>query len=334
METPGARLKEARPDMTTPLAPPGPMPVEVAGDVDRIKAALKLAIPDKANANLLIGTWNIRAFGGLAKRWDSTAADSPRRDWHALSCIAEVIKRFDVTAIQETRRDTTALFALLSLLGTDYRVIASDATEGDSGNDERLAYIYDSQRIKPSGLVGEIVLPPDATGPVEQFARTPYAAGFVRGDVDFILTTVHVLWGDRPQDRIRELTAFATWMRGWADRPKDWNHNLLVLGDFNLDRLGDPLFQAFVATGLWPPSELNVVPRTIFDKPDKEHFYDQIAWFSDPTQPGPPSLLDGLTYTRRAGNFDFVPHVLTDLEKVPLSWRVSDHYPLWIEFAI
>lgn len=39
-------------------------------------------------------------------------------------------------------------------------------------------------------------------------------------------------------------------MRAWADRPKDWNGNRFVLGDFNLDRIGDPLFEAFIATGL------------------------------------------------------------------------------------
>lgn len=165
-----------------------------------------------------------------------------------------------------------------------YRVIASDVTEGDPGNGERLAFLYDSKRVQPSGLVvvGEVVLPTAATSTVQQFARTPYAAGFVRHDTDFILTTVHVLWGKSPSDRIAELTAIATWMRTWADRPQDWNRNLLVLGDFNLDRIDDPLFDAFVSTGLWPPTELNHVPRTIFDNDKQHHFYDQIAWFSDP----------------------------------------------------
>ncbi|MFD3401551.1 endonuclease/exonuclease/phosphatase family protein [Kribbella sp. NPDC058693] len=320
--------------MTTIVTPPGAIPADAAADLDRIKAALKLVIPEKTIDNLLIGSWNIRAFGGLAPRWNSVEGDSPRRDWHALACIAAVIDRFDVTAVQETRRDTTALIAVLSLLGPHYHVIASDVTAGDPGGDERLAYIYDSRRLQPSGLVGEIVLPAGANGPIKQFARTPYAAGFVRGNTDFILTTVHVVWGDGPRDRIDEVTAFATWMRSWANRPKDWNHNLLVLGDFNLDRLGNPLFEAFVSTGLWPPSELDMVPRTIFDNPHSHHFYDQVAWFNDPTKPGLPSLLDGLTYTHRAGNFDFVPHILTDLDKTRLSWRISDHYPLWLEFAV
>jgi endonuclease/exonuclease/phosphatase family metal-dependent hydrolase len=320
---------------STTAPPPGPVPGAVTDDVDRIRAALAAHIPAKASKNLLIGTWNLRAFGDLTHKWQSTQDDSPKRDWHALACIAEVVQRFDVTAVQETRRNTTALFALLHLhlLGPRYKVIASDVTEGGPGNGERLAYIYDAERVQPSGLVGELVLPAEASSDVEQFARTPYAAGFVREATEFILTTVHVLWGKKPEDRIGELTAFAAWMRGWADRPDDWNRNLLVLGDFNLDRMDDPLFEAFLSTGLWPPAELNDVPRTIFDDDKDHHQYDQIAWFSDPTQPDAPSLLEGLTYTGRGGNFDFIPHALQGLTKSKASWRISDHYPLWLEFV-
>ncbi|MBT2597998.1 hypothetical protein [Arthrobacter sp. ISL-72] len=56
-----------------------------------------------------------------------------------------------------------------------------------------------------------------------------------------------MLWGKNPAKRLPEATAFAKWMRDWADRPNDWNTNLMVLGDFNLDRIGDPLYEAFIS---------------------------------------------------------------------------------------
>lgn len=321
--------------MSTVASPPGPAPTEVTGDLRRLRTALTAKVPRKEAHNLLIGTWNLRAFGALTPKWDSADGDSPKRDWHAVACIAAVLERFDVVAIQETRRSTEALFAALSRLGPRYRVIASDVTEGDAGNGERLAFVYDSDRVQPSGLVGELVLPAEAGTGVDQFARTPYAAGFVRAGVDFVLTTVHVLWGDVPSDRKGELEQFAQWMREWADRGDDWNRNLLVLGDFNLDRLGDPLFRAFASTGLWPPEELNQVPRTIFDDDRSRHFYDQVAWFAtDPRDPDLPPMLDGLRYTGRAGGFDFLPYALRHLTKTQVSWRISDHYPLWVEFAV
>jgi hypothetical protein len=123
-------------------------------------------------------------------------------------------------------------------------------------------------------------------------------------------------------------------MRAWADRKNDLNKNLLVLGDFNLDRLGNPLYEAFVSTGLWPPAVLNDVPRTIFDNDRTRHFYDQIAWFGDTTDRGGQGLLDGLTFTGQGGTFDFLPHVFAGLTKNEVSWRISDHYPLWVEFAV
>ena len=321
----------------THQGPPTPMPDAVAADLAGLRAALAQQIPAPSAHNLLIGTWNRRALGAYTDKWTAGERDSPKRDWHAMAAIAEVIRRFDVTAIQETKRDTRALFAILSLLGEDFRVIASDVTEGDQGNDERLAYVYNATRVQPSGLVGEIVLPPQAQGEVKQFARTPYAAGFVRNDVEFILTTVHVLWGKKPADRLPELTAFAQWMRGWADRPKDWNRNLFVLGDFNIDRFDDPLWQAFFATGLYPPAVLHGVHRTVFDNDLDRHFYDQISWFTPTLADGTTvSRLDGIGFDQVGGNFNFLPHVLTGsgLDKSQLTWRLSDHYPLWLEFQV
>jgi endonuclease/exonuclease/phosphatase family metal-dependent hydrolase len=240
-----------------------------------------------------------------------------------------VIRRFDVVAVQEVRRTVTALMRTLDMLSPDWRVIVSDVTEGDDGNDERLAFVYNTKRVQPSGLVGEIVLPVKPQVVVKQFARTPYVASFKVGSTEFILVSLHVLWGTKPGDRLPEIIAIAEWMRDWAERPGDWNRNLLVLGDFNLDRLDNPLYQAFTSTGLWPPAELNDVRRTIFGDSAADHFYDQIAWFGDADDH---ALLESLTYNHVAGSVDFVGQVMTHLTNQSLSWKISDHLPLWVEF--
>ncbi len=315
--------------MTTP-----PAPATVEAQVAALRSAASATIPPRTPDNLLVGTWNLRAFGSVSPTWKATATSSPKRDWAAVAAIAAVVEHLDVVALQEVRRSTGALRFLRSRLGSHWRVLASDVTEGDAGNGERLAFLYDSTRVEPSGLVGEIVLPPSVDNPLGQFARTPYAVGFERlmpsGPVSFVLTTVHVLWGS-PKARLVEIEQFAQWMARWAVRDDDWNTNLLVLGDFNLDRLGNPLYNAFVATGLFPPSALDTVPRTIFDDDSSRHFYDQVAWFS---RPDGSSMLDGMTYTNRAGGFDFLPHVFPGLSRTEVSWRISDHYPLWVEFML
>jgi hypothetical protein len=176
--------------------PPG-RPAAVTADLERLSASLDNVIPAKTPSNLLIATWNIRAFSGVTQKWDSGPSDSPKRDWHAVACIAEVVSRFDVVAVQEARRDTTGLRMMLDFLGPSYRAVCSDVTEGDPGDGERLCFVYDADRVLASGLVGEIVLPAAVSEPVVQFARTPYVASFSRASVEFILATAHIIWGTR-----------------------------------------------------------------------------------------------------------------------------------------
>ncbi len=100
------------------------------------------------------------------------------------------------------------------------------------------------------------------------------------------------------------------------------------MGDFNIDRKDDAAFEAFTSSGLRPPEELNDIPRTLFGQ-EKKAFYDQIAWFTDE---GGPRLT--MEYTGRAGGFDFQPYVFTEMDAKDVSWRMSDHLPLWCEFAM
>lgn len=83
--------------------------------------------------------------------------------------------------------------------------------------------------------------------------------------------------------------------------------------------------------GLAPPTELDAVPRTIFDNDRSRHFYDQIACFSEPDGT---SMLEGLICGQRASSFHFIPHVYRELTLDEVFWRISDHYPLWCEFLL
>jgi endonuclease/exonuclease/phosphatase family metal-dependent hydrolase len=241
-----------------------------------------------------------------------------------------------VVAVQEVRGNLRALRYLLKELGDDWGFILTDVTQGPAGNDERLAFLFDTQRVKPSGLACELVVwvengPQVAAGALSrQFARTPYAVSFVSSGQTFILVTLHVDYGKQPGERVPELTGIARWLASWAEREYGWDHNLIALGDFNIDRENDPLYQAFTSTGLTPAPQLAELRRTIFDKPDTPHYYDQIAWFTRGQKKRPVLNLD----CTDGGSFDFVPELQGDRTLTQLSWHISDHYPLWAEFAI
>ncbi|MFT5437961.1 MAG: hypothetical protein ACI840_002621 [Ulvibacter sp.] len=67
-----------------------------------LKEDLDAHIPaKKVDRNILIATWNIRAFGDFTPKWNSDKGDSPKRDIQSIIFIAEIISRFDVVAVQE-----------------------------------------------------------------------------------------------------------------------------------------------------------------------------------------------------------------------------------------
>lgn len=328
--------------ITKPLKPSDPLPPELAEQHEALKAALDEQIPKKQlDRNLLIATWNIREFGGLTEKWQSEETDKYERDFFSIRLIAEIVKRFDVVAVQEVGRRIDAIRSLMRTLGPNWGFILTDAVKGKRGDGERLAFIYDMRRAVPSGLACELVVPDevlDAGGSDEtlkqQFAKTPYAVAFRSEGTTFILVTLHVRFG-QSKERVPELNAIADWMRDWADDTVDrYNQNLIALGDFNIDRDGDPLYQAFTSRGLQPPTQLKGLDRTLpgSGKKKEKAYYDQIAWFTEGKRA---KLTLGFADSpRSAGNFRWDQYVLQHMNRTDKAIRISDHFPLWCEFLL
>ena len=314
-----------------------PTPQEIQIELQQLNLDLDQKIPaKKLDKNLLIATWNVRAFGDLTKKWQSEEDDSPKRDYHSLMCIVEILKRFDVIAIQEVKGNIRALRYVLKLLGNNYSLILTDVSKGKVGNDERMAYIFDTRRVQLSGLACELVVPEEWQKSVKeevmkkQFVRSPYAVSFRSNEQTFILVTLHILYGKKSTDRINELKGIANWMADWAKDLNVYHQNLITLGDFNIDKRGDLLNQTFIESGLYVPPSLQseAVTRSIFDE---TKYYDQIAWFQN--KKGINNL--SLKYNT-GGNYDFVQTCLINrnLTKTQKSWMLSDHFPLWVEFEL
>jgi endonuclease/exonuclease/phosphatase family metal-dependent hydrolase len=304
------------------------LPVETVQDIARLRRRIAASgLPGKeVDRNLIIATWNLRHFGDFFPDWSENPS-SPKRNLRAMAIIAEIVSRMDVVAIQEVKRELNCIMQLLEWLGPDWGLIVTDVTEGDPGNSERLAFVYDRRRVTPSGLAGEIVLPASLLGsPVVQFARSPYLVSFRCGSEHFVLLTAHIKYGRVPEDRLEELRGLANYVaaeiRDRSRSSKIGENNLIVLGDFNIDERGENLlFQAFVSSGLQVPHQLENLQTTYGTKPK---YYDQIAWFS-----GDMNLL-----LAAAGSIDFARDVFQEMSLRSMSYRVSDHIPLWAEFQI
>ncbi|HVU79627.1 MAG TPA: endonuclease/exonuclease/phosphatase family protein [Gaiellaceae bacterium] len=315
------------------------------------------APPPRTFGTLLLATWNLREFD--APTWGSRLRES-------YAYIAEIIDRFDLVALQEVREDLGALKLLLGRLGPDWDFIASDVTEGKPGNRERLVFLYDRRKVRFLGVAGELVLPPVQTAkgavPATQVARTPLMAAFQVGWTKFLLTTVHIIYGDdsaEPAARVEEISQVGRFLRKRADDPIDLTGNMLLLGDFNIFTKGDKTYEALVKDGGFTiPAGIDNLSGSDVGLDKK---YDQIAYRAGPTR---------FRETGRAGVVKYYEHVFTDTDadvyrpyidryiqaqhqagktspKAPTSaaaaltqyrtWRtyqMSDHYPLWAEFQV
>ena len=137
-------------------------------DADAERAALRhwrdtqpgRAIPAKDANRLLLATWNIANLG---------AQDRGPKDY---ALLAEVISWFDLVAVQEVKNDRKGLDGLMAALPASWRTLYSDA----AGNDERMTFVYDSEKVKPRELTGEVAVAPSDSEKCD-------AAGDNRGEV-------------------------------------------------------------------------------------------------------------------------------------------------------
>ena len=289
--------------------------------LERLREQLVSEVPPKTlDATMLLATWNLREF-------DSPAYGPRVRD--AFYFIAEIISRFDLVAVQEVHRDLTALQKLIDVLGPAWKYLISDTTEGAPGNDERLAFLYDSRKVHFTGLAGEIVLPPLVTKiagkkhvtPAGQVARTPYTVSFRCGWTSFQLATVHILWGEDAEDhpvRVEEIAAVARFFAERADDPVAERASglgtLVLLGDFNIFAGTSETMIALTKHGWVVPAELQRIPGS---NVARNRRYDQIALRPDPHWFEP---------TGAAGVIDFYQSVMRDGDEPVYALHMGDAY--------
>ena len=288
-------------------------------------------IPAKSPNRLLLATWNIANLG-LQKR---------RNKDHQL--LAEIISWFDIVALQEVHDNLEGLRGIQGNLPPSWRALFSDR----AGNQERMAYLYDANKIVLQEKVGEIAIPvaeqkhiklKGITRKFQGFDRNPYLAAFQADTFRFLLVNVHLYFGkatNKADLERRSLEAYAA--SRWADlRRKDkdaYVKDIIVLGDFNLPKIepGDPIYTALRQRGLRLPDHSTRIGSNL----TSDMHYDQIMFFPGQTQQD---------FTGNIGVFDFDGAVFSDLHNDPartpsqfrsfVRYYLSDHRPLWIEFQI
>lgn len=308
-----------------------------AAGILTLKDAFKKEVPERVRSSkLLLATWNVREF-------ESGKYGGRQRE--ALYYIAEIIDHFDLVAVQEVRDDLASLEKVMDILGSSWEYLLTDVTEGRQGNAERMAFVYDTRKVRFGGLAGEIVVPPvNKHTPSGQYARTPFMVGFRTGWFKFTICTTHIYYGESVADdpqRIQEIKNLAKHLAAAVEKPTAWAKNMILLGDFNIFSTEDETFKALTKPGFQIHPALLGVGSNV----DQSKHFDQIAFVA-------PDLKDRLVDCN-AGIFNFYQYVYRDSDAalygpdVPQTksgkpgkyrdWRtyqMSDHLPMWIELRI
>ena len=297
----------------------------------------KRKVPRRAQDRLLIASWNISNLGHPGQR----------RTDKDIRLIAELASWFDLVAIQEVNDNLAGLRALENRLPGNQQILVSDA----AGNDERLAFVFDPDKVEFRGKVGEIAIPPSESRYIELpdiqqefrgFDRNPYLAAFKAGDLEFLVVSVHLYFGSekgesskRDMNR-RSLETYA--VARWADlRRRSANaftRNIIAMGDFNMPKAdpGDPIYEALTRRGLQLPDHSTEMGSSI----KKDRHYDQLAFFP------PGQSQKALVRASEVFDFDgalfkslWADPALTDEDYFEfVRYHISDHRLLWAELEL
>lgn len=303
--------------------------------VARLNQYLDVIIPDKSDRQrLLIATWNIRTLG------------KGQRPDEALHYIAEIISHFDIVAIQEIQGDSGDYKRVLEILGPGWKSLESDVNEGSMGSQEQLAFLYDSRKLTPNGLVGELVLS-EGLPNGRQPTRSPYFVGFTFENNDIVFCNAHIVFGDMRtlEDRVLEIDAIAQQLARKVDRGREFPPNLVLLGDVQGGTVNGQILEAIEGAGFILPPEIRDLP-TIMNS-DGGIPYDQIALILSPKfrlNPSASGVIDyyQFVYTNnqvelyQASDEELATNEELAIKKFTRqrSYWMSDHLPKWLSIQV
>jgi endonuclease/exonuclease/phosphatase family metal-dependent hydrolase len=300
----------------------GTITPEIAKGIKTLRKRIKVDSPI-LDETINIATWNIREFGG-----------KPREEI-SIHYIAEILSHFDLIAITELRENLGEFKKIMEILGPYWKAIFSDVAMDLGGNKERIAYLYDKRVLTFTGLAAEAdpFRKKNDDGeyiPTITWWRSPYLASFRAGKFDFVVLTAHIRWGKSEDERKRALENLANWIEKRKKSDHVIDKDFIVMGDFNIPKTDDDLYNAITKHGLEMPESLRGKHGSNLAKNKR---YDQILYYRNQTK----------NFNDKGGVVDFYQDdwralypedQFPDLTKSKFTYQISDHLPLWVQLDI
>lgn len=255
-------------------------------------------------ATIKVAAFNIQIFGRAKREKEDVMA-----------ILVNITRQFDLVLIQEIRdsSETTAplfLEMINEAEGPEYAYIRSPRL-GRTSSKEAYAYFYNTETVTHTEGSDHVYNDTD-----DVFEREPYIATFSSGGFDFTLIGIHTK-PDHAAQEIGNLTIVAASVLAEDSDEAD----IIILGDLNAD--GSYFAEDGTSNLLQAPDYHWTVTDEMDTMTKTDWTYDRII------------LLDA-TYSHEYVDgsvqvyyFDQV-YGITDMELV---WDVSDHYPVYAEYA-
>ena len=251
-----------------------------------------------------VAAFNVQVFG----RTKREKAD-------VMAILVNITRQFDLVLIQEIRdsSETTAplfLEMINEAEGPDYAYVRSPRL-GRTSSKEAYAYFYNTETVNHTEGSDRVYDDAD-----DVFEREPYIASFSSGGFDFTLVGIHT----KPDDADNEIgnltVVVASVLAGDPDEA-----DVIVLGDLNAD---GSYFDEGGTSNPLQASEYNWAIADDMDTMTKTDWtYDRIILLE---------ATHGHEYVDGSAGVYVFDQIL-GISDEELVWDVSDHYPVYAEFA-
>jgi len=248
------------------------------------------------NKQVKIASWNIR---NISKNKDDAKLDK----------ILAILTSFDFVAVQEVR-DQEIMDRIQQKLGSGWSFACSGQV-GTAHHKEHYGIIYRNTHVsiltKPEVLVDTR----------DDFVREPFIGYYKAGEFDFILATIHVVWGDSIVGRREEIKKLEHVLHAIQQRAKA-EKDIIIVGDFNMP----PVDLSWGLDG-WkplmnPPQKTVVGDTSLYDNiwiSEKDTYSSEYTGFCGCIEFDKLQYEDSITGRRKAIS------------------EISDHRPIWGLFS-
>ncbi|GMO38984.1 MAG: hypothetical protein Ta2B_18510 [Termitinemataceae bacterium] len=227
-----------------------------------------------------------------------------------VTILTDIVSKSDLTAVQEVRSASIdPVENFMSLLPANYAYVIG-SREGRSSSKEQYWVIYDTDKLT---VIGSATWPDTD----DIYERNPFGVYFkTPGKFDFVLIDNHI----SPSDAENEISALPEVINYYKNL---WNEaDVLIVGDFNAD--GKYYDESFL-TSIFKDSEYKIIIDNENDTTvaESSNTYDRFIITS--------SAIEDYNNSYGIIRFDEI----YDFSKLTIEPKhVSDHYPIWAQFAV